>query len=201
MLQRYGDDGDGDGGGGDYVFSSGPHDGRGRTTGCCRLLVGCVSGRTPLRCTGVRVRWRSSSVRCGRLSTSRSRRANLGGRVQWCRREEGRLHCRSSRFFAHENASLPRNHAQNDAFGHPTLSKCILQLALSWPCFFRMCSRPPTAMEAWSSFSRVRVISPGLHVSLDRNPNTDKFAFTVIARKPNAKLWRRRDVHLSRAHA
>ena len=22
-------------------------------------------------------------------------------------------------FFAHENASLPRNHAQNDAFGHP----------------------------------------------------------------------------------
>ena len=92
MLQRYGDDGDGDGGGGDYLFSSGPHDGRGRTTGCCRLLVGCVSGRTPLRCTGVRVRWWSSSVRCGRLSTSRSRRANLGGRVQWCRREEGRLH-------------------------------------------------------------------------------------------------------------
>ena len=34
-----------------------------RTTGCCRLLVGCVSGRTPLRCTGVRVWWRSSSVR------------------------------------------------------------------------------------------------------------------------------------------
>ena len=43
-------------------FSSGPHDGRGPTTGCSRLLVGCVSGRTPRRRTGARVRWRSSSV-------------------------------------------------------------------------------------------------------------------------------------------
>ena len=74
-------------------FSSGPHDGRGPTTGCSRLLVGCVSGRAPRRRTGARVRWRSSGVRCGRLSNSRSRRANLGGRVQWCRRDEGRLHC------------------------------------------------------------------------------------------------------------
>ena len=80
-------------------FSSGPQDGRGCTTGCNRLLVGCVSGCTPRRRAGVRVRWRSSSVWCGRLSTSRSRRANLGGRVQWCRREEGRLHCRSSPSF------------------------------------------------------------------------------------------------------
>ena len=82
-------------------FSSGPYDGRGPTTGCSRLLVGCVSGRAPRRRTGARVRWRSSGVRCGRLSNSRSRRANLGGRVQWCRRDEGRLHChgRSNFFF------------------------------------------------------------------------------------------------------
>ena len=121
-----GDGGEGDGGEGDGVegeamdaaamtatmvmamaaaantyFSSGPHDGRGPTTGCSRLLVGCVSGRAPRRRTGARVRWRSSGVRCGRLSNSRSRRANLGGRVQWCRRDEGRLHChgRSNFFF------------------------------------------------------------------------------------------------------
>ena len=74
-------------------FSSGPHDGRGCTTGCNRLLVGCVSGCTPRRRAGVRVRWRSSSVRCGRQSTSRSRRANLGGRARWSRREEDRFHC------------------------------------------------------------------------------------------------------------
>ena len=80
-------------------FSSGPHDGRGRTTGYSRLLVGCVSGRAPRRRTGARVRWRSSGVRCGRLSNSRSRRANLGGRVQWCRRHEGRLHCHGRSFF------------------------------------------------------------------------------------------------------
>ena len=90
-------------------FSSGPHDGRGCTTGCNRLLVGCVSGCTPRRRAGVRVQWRSSSVRCGRQSTSRSRRANLGGRARWSRREEDRFHCATFEPFFLFRLSLERS--------------------------------------------------------------------------------------------
>ena len=49
--------------------------------------------RTSRRRMSARARWRSGGVRCGRLSTSRSRCADLRGRVRRCRREEGRLHC------------------------------------------------------------------------------------------------------------
>ena len=94
----------------------------------------------------------TSSVRAGQLSEFRSafdwkchaphartRRPSLivWGHLHRDRLKKARKDALGHFFFAHENASLPRIHAQNDAFGHPiyeVLPSTFLRLRCTWWC-------------------------------------------------------------------